>query len=264
MMALQLDMFLKGTILTTKKNDNPLDVLYKKQVKFDIQNPVIGSLLKQINKSKVTFDGTEAALDKTPNPKYLALEERYRKIFKDRDNIDRFFGPSPPPEPPRTPPSLSPPPPPPPPFYPGGGQGPFPPPPPLPLSPDDYLDRPERDKDFPFSARFPGRKYDEFNDGDDGLEYDNYDNNFFRPISTPQEKITLDENLQSVFPEADRVFEANADEARENLKYEEFSSQLERGEIPRELEFFTGDENKNVRERLNELGLNDRKREFMD
>ena len=79
-----------------------------------------------------------------------------------------------------------------------------------------------------------------------------------------QEKITLDENLQSVFPEADRVFEANADEARENLKYEEFSSQLERGEIPRELEFFTGDENENFRERLNELGLNDRNREFVD
>ena len=79
-----------------------------------------------------------------------------------------------------------------------------------------------------------------------------------------QEKITLDENLQSVFPEADRVFEANADEARENLKYEEFSSQLEREEIPRELEFFTGDENENFRERLNKLGLNDRNREFVD
>ena len=254
-----------------KKNDNPLDVVYKKQAKFDIQNPAIGSLLKQINKSKVTFDGTKAALDKAPNPKFLELEGRYRKIFKDGDDkkpppnspsyIDRFFGPLPPPEPPKTPPSPSPPPPPLlPPFYPGGSREPFPPPPPPPLSPDDYLDRPEREKYFPFSARF----YDDFNDGDDGLEYDNYDNKFFRPISPPQEKITLDENLQSVFPEADRVFEANADEARENLKYEEFSFQLERGEIPREWEFFTEDENKNFRERLNELALNDRNREFVD
>ena len=236
-------MFLKGAILTTissKKNDNPLDVVYKKQAKFDIQNPVIGSLLKQINKSKVTFDSTKAVLDKAPNPKYLELEERYRKIFKDGDNkkpppnspsyTDRFFGPSPPPEPPRTPPPLPPPPPPLSSFYPSDGQGPFPPPPPPPLlpppplSPDDYLDRPEREKYFPLSARFPGRKYDDFNDGDDGLQYDNYDKNFFRPISSPQEKIILDENLQNVFPEADRVFEANADEARENLKYEEFSS----------------------------------------
>ena len=115
-----------------KKNDNQLDVVYKKQAKFDIQNPVIGSLLKQINKPKISNDGTKAALDKVPNPKYLELEERYRKIFKDGDDkkpppnspnyIDRFFGPSPPPEPPRTPPPS--PPPPPPPFNPGG-QGPF-------------------------------------------------------------------------------------------------------------------------------------------
>ena len=95
-----------------KKNDKPLDVVYKKQAKFDIQNPAIGSLLKQINKSKVTFDGTKAALDKAPNPKFLELEGRYRKIFKDGDDkkpppnspsyIDRFFGPLPPPEPPKT------------------------------------------------------------------------------------------------------------------------------------------------------------------
>ena len=180
-----------------KKNDNPLDVVYKKQAKFDIQNPVIGSLLKQINKSKISYDGTKAALDKAPNPKYLELEERYRKTFKDGDDkkpppnspnyIDRFFGPSPTPETPRTPrPS---PPPPPPPFNPGG-QEPFdnfPPPPPLSLDDDD---RPEREKYFPFTARMPGsKKYDDFNNGrDDGLEYDDYDNNFFRPISPQQEK----------------------------------------------------------------------------
>ena len=64
-------------------NDNPLHVIYKKNAKFDIQNPVIGSLLKQINKSKITPDGIKSALDKAPNPKYLELEERYRKIFRD-------------------------------------------------------------------------------------------------------------------------------------------------------------------------------------
>ena len=34
-------------------NDNPLDVVYRKQAKFDVQNPIIGSLLQQINKSKL-------------------------------------------------------------------------------------------------------------------------------------------------------------------------------------------------------------------
>ena len=36
------------------KNDNPLDVVYKEQAKFDVQNPIIGSLLKQINRGKST------------------------------------------------------------------------------------------------------------------------------------------------------------------------------------------------------------------
>ena len=110
------------------------------------------------------------------------------------------------------------------------------------------------------------KKFDDFDDNDNGLEYDNYDNNFFRPISPPppQEKITLHKNLQNLFPEADRVFKANADEARENVKFGDFSSTLERAEIPREIEFFTGDENNNFRQRLNDLGLNDRNREFLN
>ena len=36
-----------------KENDNPLDVVYMKQAKFDVQKPIIGSLLQQINKSKL-------------------------------------------------------------------------------------------------------------------------------------------------------------------------------------------------------------------
>ena len=68
-----------------KRNDNPLDVVYKKNAKFDIQNPVIGSLLKQINKTRLTEQGMKSALDKAPNPKDVELEHRYRKIFKDND-----------------------------------------------------------------------------------------------------------------------------------------------------------------------------------
>ena len=52
-----------------KRNNNLLDVVYKKNPKFDIQNPVIGSLLKQINKTKVTEKGIPSALDKAPDPK---------------------------------------------------------------------------------------------------------------------------------------------------------------------------------------------------
>ena len=250
------------------------------ETKFDIQNPVIGNLLKQINKSKINYDGTKAAFDKAPNPKYLELEERYRKIFRDDDDkkfpppgpaispnyLDRFFGPSPPPTPPRTPPPSPPPLPPTPPFDPRGPgrPGPFDNFPPLPPSPEEDLFKPEREKYFPFSAKMPGSKnYDDFSDNDDDYAYHNYDTNFFRPISPP-EKITLDENLQNVFPDADRVFEAEPDEAKENYAFEESSSTLERGEIPRELEFFTGGENTNFRQRLDMLDLNKNNSNFVD
>ena len=39
-----------------KKNDNPLDVLYKEQARFDVQNSVIGSLLKEINRGKQPYE----------------------------------------------------------------------------------------------------------------------------------------------------------------------------------------------------------------
>ena len=74
----------------------------------------------------------------------------------------------------------------------------------------------------------------------------------------------MDENLQGVFPEANRVFQTSSDEARENIKFVDFSSTVERGEIPRELEFFTGDENDNFRQMLNALDLSEGNRQFVD
>ena len=206
-------------------------------------------LLKQINKSRVTEQGIKSAIDKVPNPKYLELEERYRKIFKDDDinkrrspspsYIDRLFGQSPPPQLPPTPPP-SPPPPPPPPFYPGDGGSNFPfdnfPRPPSfddfrPQSPpqDPDLRRRGREKYFPYTARFPkqdGYSDDDNDNANDGLEYDLYDNNFFRHVQN--ERITLDENLQDIFPDADRAFEADPQEAGENVKFENFSTTLEK------------------------------------
>ena len=255
-----------------RRNDNPLDVVYKKKAQFDVQNPIIGSLFQQINRSKITHDGTKSALDKVPNPKYLELGERYRKIFKDGNNprpptdppnnLDRFFGPSPPPGPPRTPPPSPPPLPPPPPYFPGGGDG-FPgdfkrffssPPP-------SSSPKPERKKFFPYTTKI--RKDDNNNTNNDvDLEYDDYDTNFFRPI--PQEKITLDDNLHGIFPEVDKVFQTDTDQATTNNRFEDFRKTLEKGQIPRELEFFNGGENQNFRANLNALGLSQENSDFVD
>ena len=241
-----------------KRNDNPLDVVYKKNAKFDIQNPIIGSLLKQINKSRVTEQDIKSALDRAPNPKDVELEERYRKIFKGDDvngrrppspnYIDRVFGSSLPPQTPPTPPP-SPPPPSPPPFYPGdGGNKNYP----FDNFPPPY---------FPFTARFP--KQNGYNDDDNkNLEYDTYGNNFFRPVQ--RDAITLDENLQDIFPDVERVFQADRQEARENVKFENFSTKLENGKIPGELEFFQGERNENFSQNLNSLGLSHENEQFVD
>ena len=37
-----------------RQNNNPLDVVYREKAKFDVQNPIIGDLLKEINKSKLS------------------------------------------------------------------------------------------------------------------------------------------------------------------------------------------------------------------
>ena len=47
-----------------RKNDDPLDVVYKQQAKFDVQNPIIGSLLKEINRGRQTYEGIKKHLTK--------------------------------------------------------------------------------------------------------------------------------------------------------------------------------------------------------
>ena len=87
-------MFLKEmtqTINFSKKNDNPLDVVYKEQAKFDIQNPVIGSLLKEINRGRQIYEGIKKTFDKGPDPRALELEERWTKIFEKDKPKDKGF-----------------------------------------------------------------------------------------------------------------------------------------------------------------------------
>ena len=93
-----------------KKNDNPLDVLYKCQARFDVQNPVIGSLLKEINRGKQTFEGIKKTLDKGPEkrrkifdkdkPKEQGLVTNFRGSDDDEDEDMPPGSPVPPPPPP--------------------------------------------------------------------------------------------------------------------------------------------------------------------
>ena len=76
-------------ISISKKNDNPLDVLFKEKAKFDVQNPIIGSLLEEINKGKVTEKGIISAVKGAPNPKDIKVEDRFNALFDSKK-----FGPN--------------------------------------------------------------------------------------------------------------------------------------------------------------------------
>ena len=72
MTPLRLDTNLKKIMHTTNffEKTTILWTFYlKKKAKFDIQNPIIGSLLEEINKGKVTEKGRIEAVKGTPNPK---------------------------------------------------------------------------------------------------------------------------------------------------------------------------------------------------
>ena len=71
-----------------RQNDNPLDVVYREKAKFDVQNPIIGNLLKEINKGKLT-DNEYYKLTKTaPDSKLLELQKRFDKFrgIKEKDD----------------------------------------------------------------------------------------------------------------------------------------------------------------------------------
>ena len=237
------------TINFSKKNDSPLDVVYKEQAKFYIQNPIIGSLLKEINRGRQTYEGIKKTLDKGPDLRALDLEERWRKIFekdksKDKGFVTKFgdsddeddddFGgtlpdiPGSPAAPPATPDPTA------------GGFNLFGPPPPL--ENDDPLIRPARENYFPYTFRIEGVNDPKF-----------------------QDEIVLDGNLKKVFPEVDKVFNDGI-ELKENEEYAEFSEKLDRGEIPEELQFFSGgSENiSSLYEEINRHNLSARNQDFIE
>ena len=72
-----------------RQNDNPLDVVYREKAKFDVQNPIIGDLLKEINKGKLNDDEYYKLTKTAPDPKLLELQKRFDKFrgIKKDDNL---------------------------------------------------------------------------------------------------------------------------------------------------------------------------------
>ena len=79
-----------------RQNNNPLDVVYREKAKFDAQNPIIGDLLKERNKGKLSEEEYFKKTKTAPDIKDLDIKERFNKVFersnKRKDNfLDPFY-----------------------------------------------------------------------------------------------------------------------------------------------------------------------------
>ena len=222
-----------------RQNNNPVDVVYREKAKFDVQNPINGDLLKEINRGKLSEEEYFKKTKTAPDVKDLDIKERFNKLFeRDTRKKDNFLDSSinnnnndddslP------------------------GSPGPAPPPP----------------MDFDFDENI-----NPFN-----LDLNNLEREYFaRDIPTEEEKektIQLDTNLQEIFPDADEVLYSGP-ESRERQKYFPYSFRIrdeqepytEPDEIPAELQFFNGgtEQANGLYNKLNSHGLIKDNEEFIE
>ena len=206
-----------------RQNNNPLDVVYREKAKFYVQNPIIGDLLKEINKGKLYEEEYFKKTKTAPNIKDLDIRERFDKVFerdtRKKDNFldqtnNRNNGDDSPPSSPGAPP-------------------------PPPVDFDPYA---SDDNDNPFNVDL------------NALERQYFARDI--PIEGEKEKtIQLDTNLQEIFPDADEILYSGP-ESREKQKWFPYSGIIkssekqerhrqrvqdsEPDEIPAELQFFSG------------------------
>ena len=237
-------------IIFFQKNDNPLDVLFKEKAKFDVQNPIIGSLLEEIHKGRITDKGRIEVLKKAPNTKDLDVEDRFNKVFeRTKAPTDNTVAPNKPknnndsdddddddddddrPNYPRIPDFL-------PPISPIVRRTPSPRLPerrPRPGDPDDEWrdERTCQEYFFPFAMKDGG------------------------PWRVPRREINLDKNLKDVFGEAEAVLNEPQPEPKSSFGINNnFADKLDRGEIPEEILFYRGGEGANQLQRhIISLGL---------
>ena len=180
-----------------RQNNNPLDVVYREKAKFDVQNPIIGDFLKEINKGKLSEEEYFKKTKTAPNIKDLEIRERFDKVFerdtRKKDNFldqtnNRNNGDDSPP----------------------GSPG-APPPPPI-----DFDPYASGDNDNPFNVDL------------NALERQYFARDI--PIEGEKEKtIQLDTNLQEIFPDPDEILYSGP-ESREKQKWFPYSGIIKSSE----------------------------------
>ena len=217
-------------------SSTPLSVTFKDAKKFDVQNPVIGNIINQVNANQIGEKGVKELFAKAEDEKIRRRLEALRR----QDDKDGSGG--------------------------GGSDG-QPPPPPLPpqrlpsppiFSPPRSL--PTLDDLFDGEGRFFGTR--SLNDVRNDLWDDaKFETDYSNPLmsltdktentieiipkvkeKTKPEEITFSDELPKLFPEANEKI-AEQEEKINDLplnNLEEIFSKIDKGEIPKELKFFVG------------------------
>ena len=62
------------------KKPNPIDVVFKGKAKFDVQNPIIDSLVAQVQENKTNEKATLNQISGAPSTKDIELAEHLAKL----------------------------------------------------------------------------------------------------------------------------------------------------------------------------------------
>ena len=227
-----------------RQNNNPLDVVYREKAKFDVQNPIIGDLLKEINKGKLSEEEYFKKTKTAPDIKNLDIKERFNKVFergsKKKDNfLDSFYNRN----------------------DDDGDDADSPPGSPNVLPPTPM--------DFDFDENINPYNVDLNN-----LEREYFDRDI--PIEDERQKpIQLDTNLREIFPDADEaLYENEASKRRQQFfpysfrtpNESEILTELDKDEIPQELEFLSGgaEQARSLLSRIDSHNLNRGNEDFVN
>ena len=170
------------------KKPNPVDVVFEDKAKFDVQEPIIGSLVAQVQENQTNEKAILNQISGAPTTKDIELAECLAKLRGENNNNNTNFPPFLPPPPP-------PPPPMPPPSPPDGGGG---------ESDDDNDDDDDDDDDSNRNLMLTQRF---LLDQPQRTAVAVGTNNAATSVPLQEQKVRFSENLSKVLPKANDIFE---------------------------------------------------------
>ena len=217
--------------LSVMKKSNPIDVIFKDKAQFDVQNPMVGSLIAQVQQNKAKERAYLKQLSQAPSIRDINIGRRLRELKdfnegrvgdyrnNDDDNHDEDGPPCIPPTSPAPPTSFC-----------GRSSGIFPTPPNTPAGDDDGTDLAPTQRFLLQKLRSGG---------------DQVAKAIGQEISrTIPQRVTFSDNITRVFPQAQKIMEKPNDiekteEDAGTAKIRNVVKELNRGKELQSLKFYS-------------------------